>query len=70
MNFIKTLIIALITLTCFIALNTSGLEASPRLSVYVSSISKPGPNYVWVAGHYTRNKFGKLVWVPGHWKKI
>ena len=25
---------------------------------------------VWVKGHYSRNKFGKLVWVPGHWKNI
>lgn len=27
-----------------------------------------GGNYVWVSGHWTRAKPGK-VWVPGHWEK-
>ena len=31
---------------------------------------KHRPGYKWVTGHYEKNKFGKLVWIPGHWKKI
>ena len=39
-------------------------------SVTVISKIKPGPKYVWVAGHYKHNTYGKLVLVPGHWKRI
>ena len=49
---------------------------APRLSAAESNQSvtevkhKHRPGYKWVAGHYDRNKFGKLVWIPGHWKRI
>ncbi len=70
--------IAAIILLSFILTfaNSSTVFAGPRIKVTFGKpnthivYSKPGPNYVWVEGHYKLNKFGKLVWVPGHWKKV
>ena len=31
-------------------------------------IVKPGPNFVWIAGHW-KWVMGKYGWVPGHWIK-
>lgn len=72
MKYAKSIIMALIVFMGFITLNTSETNATPRLGIYIGSanIHKPGPNYVWVAGHFKYNKFGKKVWVPGHWKKV
>jgi hypothetical protein len=29
---------------------------------------KPGPNYIWISGHYVM-RHGRWVWVSGHWEK-
>lgn len=31
--------------------------------------AQPGPNYVWVPGHWKRGPRGRRVWVAGHWKR-
>jgi hypothetical protein len=68
MNFLKSIIIPLIAVMGFITLNSGETNAAPRVGIYAPH--KSGPNYIWVGGHYKNNKFGKLVWIPGHWKKI
>jgi hypothetical protein len=69
----RILIIAVITLFLTAVFSTQA-NAGPRIKVYVGvpvvKTVKPGPKYVWVAGHYKINKFGKKVWVPAHWKKV
>jgi hypothetical protein len=30
----------------------------------------PGPNFVWIKGHYKVNIWGNFVWVPGHWLRV
>ena len=32
------------------------------------TLTSPGPDYVWVEGGYRYDDFGRLVWVPGHWR--
>ena len=55
---------------------SSEASAWPRFKVYagvptVGALKvKPGPNYVWVEGHYKVNRHGQWIWVPGHWKRI
>ena len=73
MKALKTSIIALFFLIILVAGSTA--DAGPRVRVYIgapkigAALVKPGPNYVWVEGHYKLNVFGKWVWVPGHWKR-
>jgi hypothetical protein len=73
MKSIKSVIAALILVMGFLFISTGETNSWPRFRVYTSPVkvvNKPGPNYVWVGGHYKFNKYGKAVWVPGHWKKI
>ncbi|MCI0449516.1 MAG: hypothetical protein L0Y79_06995 [Chlorobi bacterium] len=72
MKSIKSVLLAFIMIMGLIGINTSETNAGPRVRIYVGTpkIHKPGPNYVWVEGHYKINKYGKLVWVPGHWKRV
>lgn len=42
-------------------------QAPPPGKVVVKPL-KPGPNYVWVAGHWSW-KGGRYHWVNGHWLK-
>lgn len=62
-----------ITLLAFIAMFTlllaEPLNTFSAVNTINTTIVKPGPKYVWVAGHYTY-KHGKRVWVPGHWKRV
>lgn len=30
--------------------------------------ARPGPNYVWVEGHWRQGPRGNRVWVGGHWQ--
>ena len=75
-----TLVIFVLILlgSCIVA---GPIVAPPPLKKEVRSL-KPGPNYVWISGHWkwTGSKYvwvsgywskapkGK-IWVPGHWKK-
>ena len=56
--------------------NINNTFAGPRFGFYVGygvpRIAAERPLYerVWVEGHYEYNKYGRLVWVPAHWKRI
>jgi len=41
--------------------------APPALKVEVKTV-KPGPNYVWISGHWKWTG-GRYFWVSGHWTK-
>lgn len=34
----------------------------------VYTLNLPGPDYVFVAAGYRYDAFGRLVWVPAHWR--
>lgn len=76
MKSIKRTLLTLTLIIIFLFANSSNVFAWPRVTFAFGKpnshivYAKPGPNYVWVEGHYKLNKFGKLVWVPGHWKKV
>ena len=42
-------------------------QAPPPRKVVVRT-AKPGPQYVWVQGHWTW-RGGSYHWINGHWKK-
>lgn len=66
---VKSILIALILLIGFFAVNTAEANAGPKLRYYTTSV-KMKHGYIWVEGHYKINKYGKRVWIPGHWKKV
>jgi len=69
----KIIIIVIMFVIGFLCLNINESISWPRYRVYTTPkvyVVKPGPNYVWVDGHWKVNKYGKTVWVPGHWKKV
>lgn len=71
MRTIKTSILtvlAAIVILC--AVNTTSYSTETQKVTISNDIKKPGPRYVWVSGHYKHNKFGKLLWIPGHWKRV
>jgi hypothetical protein len=78
---------ALLVLLGFVSVVVSGCVVShPRMAPPPAKVEviagKPGPNYVWIAGHWkwsgnayvwaaghwVKAKAGK-VWVPGHWDR-
>ena len=76
MKYLKSLTAALALLIAVFAFSNNSYAANegfgPRIHTYVyyTGIIKPRPGYFWVEGHYKVNRFGKMVWVPGHWKRI
>jgi len=40
----------------------------PTVHVRVGVPPRPGPNHVWVAGHWTHDRHGHGHWVSGHWR--
>jgi hypothetical protein len=73
---IKTLIIAIIS---FLVINLFSVDifAKPRVRVCVKApraglitIVKTRTCHKWVKGHYRRNRYGRIIWVPGHWRKV
>jgi len=72
MKISKSIIITLVMFIGLLSFNIGETNAGPRVRIYVGTtkIHKPGPNYIWVEGHNKLNKFGKWVWVPGHWKRV
>lgn len=76
MNFIKISILAIIT---FLTINSfsNDVFSNPRVKVRVITprvkvvtIVKTRPCHKWIKGHYRRNRHGRLIWVPGHWKRF
>jgi len=65
--------IAWITLISFVLILLAGcvvsrpVVAPPPLKMEIR-VAKPGPNYVWIVGHWKWGR-GKYMWVPGHWVK-
>jgi len=56
---------------------TNSTYAEPRFGFYmgigtnrVFNAERRNFDRVWVEGHYKYNKYGRLVWVPAHWKDI
>lgn len=41
----------------------------PRVSVEVRG-HPPGPDYVWVEGYTTYDRYGRPVYVQGHWERV
>lgn len=41
----------------------------PRVSVEVRG-QRPGPDYVWVEGYTTYDRYGRAVHVPGRWEYV
>lgn len=68
-NTIKLVLLPLLLTTMF-AIQAPNLSASETKAPASEIKHKQRPGYKWVAGHYERNRFGKLVWIPGHWKRI
>lgn len=59
--------------------------AKPKVVIVKADVPKPGPNHIWIDGHWTCEKKTKSyvwkkghwvkpkkgkVWIPGHWKKV
>ena len=76
MKTLKMSVVTLIITLMFAAGISTDVNAWPKVRVYVGTprigltVVKPGPNYVWVEGHYKLNIYGKWLWVPGHWEKF
>jgi hypothetical protein len=73
MKFTKSIFFSILLLFCIIAFSPEKTNSLPNYRLHTTpsvTLSKPGPKYVWVKGHWIINKHGKKVWVPGHWKKI
>jgi len=41
---------------------------APPIYAPIYRITSPGPDYVWIEGAYRYDDFGRIVWVPGHWR--
>lgn len=41
------------------------IKHPPKPRVIGEHPPRPGPNYIWVEGHYDDGE-----WIPGHWKKL
>ena len=76
MNIIKISILAIIT---FLTINSfsNDVFSKPRVKVRVITprvkvitTVKTRPCHKWIKGHYRRNRRGRLIWVPGHWKRV
>jgi len=76
LKFVKTLILAVIA---FLAISSfSGdVFAKPRVRVCVVTpririvtTVKTRPCHKWIRGHYRRNRYGRLIWVPAHRSRI
>jgi hypothetical protein len=64
---------AWITLVCFLIVFIAGCVVThPRLAPPPLKKeyrpAKPGPNHVWISGHWKWSG-GSYKWVPGHWTK-
>ena len=76
MTSLKGLILAVLMAILLLGSLSTDAAAWPRVRVYagIPTVAvvkvKPGPNFVWVEGHYKINKHGRMVRVPGHWKRI
>ena len=76
MKTITSILAALILTVLTFTAAPDNANAGPRFGFYVGFgapavvVSRPGPDYVWVHGHYRYNIFGQLVWVPADWKEI
>ncbi|HMT12843.1 MAG TPA: YXWGXW repeat-containing protein [Ignavibacteria bacterium] len=68
-NMIKFILLPALLFTMF-AIQTPSLSAAETEAPVSVVKHKHRPGYKWISGHYEKNKFGKLVWIPGHWKKI
>ncbi len=66
---INLILLPVLLFTMF-AIQAPSLMAAETKAPVSEVKHKHRPGYKWVTGHYEKNKFGKLVWIPGHWKKI
>jgi len=74
-NFIKKYIFIAVFIMLFAGI-TNEVNSWPRFGVVFAPAPvevvtvRPGPNFVWIKGHYRTGRWGYLSWVPGHWKRI
>jgi hypothetical protein len=71
MKYVKTLLAAILLTVTFLAFSDSA-NAGPRFEVNIGSpvVARPLWSAVWVEGHYRVGAWNRLVWVPGHWRRI
>ena len=76
MKYLKSLIAALILIIASYAFTGNSYASNEGFGfriyapVVTTGIIKPRPGYFWVDGHYKVNRYGKMVWVPAHLKRI
>lgn len=64
---------ALLVLLGFVLIVAAGcIVSSPRIAPPPGKVevipARPGPNHVWIAGHWKWSG-NAYVWAPGHWAK-
>jgi len=64
--FILFIFISGLTDSC--AARTVYVKRRPPAVIVEVKPAKPGPNYIWISGHWVW-RGGKFVWVHGHWVK-
>ena len=76
MKFLKSLTAALFILIAVFAFSNNCYAANEGFGlriytqVFSAGIIKPRPGFFWVEGHYKINRYGRMVWVPGHWNRF
>ncbi len=72
---LKNLILsAIFGIILFVASNN--IYSAPRVEVVFGPTpievitTCPGPGFIWIRGHYRFGLWGRMVWVPGHWRRI
>lgn len=73
---IKTITLASILGVIMLTASVNTTSAVPRVVVALNAPPvevikvSPGPRHKWVRGHYRVRLRGRMVWVPGHWRRI
>jgi hypothetical protein len=64
-RFVLVIVFAMGLFNCAPVRPAYGPPPSPKKEV---RHHKPGPNYIWISGHYEQ-RHGRWVWIGGHWAK-
>ncbi|MFQ5706200.1 MAG: hypothetical protein ACE5HO_02055 [bacterium] len=80
-RFREVILVGLVTLMAACASRVVYVREAPPRARVEKRVAKPGPNFVWVGGHWKWNgrtyvwasgqwvkKRKGQVWVPGHWR--
>ena len=70
MKTLKIIALALILSSAVIAFGSTALSETASVTNTENVSVKFAPEFVWIKGHYKVDRFGFVVWVPGHWRRI